>query len=206
LETNEYAKPDLEAVRARLLARAAQLGLQGPDDAVIEQLLERELPEAEPGEEECRRYYEQNPRRFTAGELVEASHILFAVTPRVPPERLRAKAAEVHALASRDATRFAALAREYSNCPSAAQGGALGQLGRGDSVPEFEQAVFEGERLGVLPDLVTTRFGFHVVYVARRIPGKLLPYAAAKGEVAAFLRRRGAERALGEYVRGLAPA
>jgi len=88
-------------VRARLLARAAELGLRGSDDAVIEQLLEREVPEAEPGEAECRRYYEQNPRRFTAGELVEASHILFAMTPRVPPERLRAKAAEVHALATR---------------------------------------------------------------------------------------------------------
>jgi len=192
-------------VRARLLARAAELGLRGADDAVIEQLLEREVPEAEPGEAECRRYYEQNPRRFTAGELVEASHILFAMTPRVPPERLRAKAAEVHALATRAPERFPELAREYSNCPSAAQGGALGQLGRGDAVPEFESAVLEGERLGVLPDLVATRFGFHVVLVARRIPGKRLPYEQARDEVAAFLRRRGTERAIGEYVRSLDP-
>jgi len=192
-------------VRARLLARAAELGLRGSDDAVIEQLLEREVPEAEPGEAECRRYYEQNPRRFTAGELVEASHILFAMTPRVPPERLRAKAAEVHALATRAPERFPELAREYSNCPSAAQGGALGQLGRGDAVPEFESAVLEGERLGVLPDLVATRFGFHVVLVARRIPGKRLPYEQARDEVAAFLRRRGTERAIGEYVRSLDP-
>lgn len=205
MENNEHAKPDFDVVRARLLARAARLGLRGADDAVIEQLLDREVPQAEPSEEACRRYYEQNPRRFTAGELVEASHILFALTPRVPPARLRAKAAEVHALASRDAARFAALAREYSNCPSAAQGGALGQLARGDSVPEFERAVLESELLGVLPDLVTTRFGFHVVLVARRIPGKLLPYEQAKREVAAFLRRRGTERALAEYVRGLAP-
>lgn len=192
-------------MRARLLARAAELGLRGSDDAVIEQLLEREVPEAEPGEAECRRYYEQNPRRFTAGELVEASHILFAMTPRVPPERLRAKAAEVHALATRAPERFPELAREYSNCPSAAQGGALGQLGRGDAVPEFESAVLEGERLGVLPDLVATRFGFHVVLVARRIPGKRLPYEQARDEVAAFLRRRGTERAIGEYVRSLDP-
>jgi len=192
-------------VRARLLARAAELGLRGADDAVIEQLLEREVPEAEPGEAECRRYYEQNPGRFTAGELVEASHILFAMTPRVPPERLRAKAAEVHALATRAPERFPELAREYSNCPSAAQGGALGQLGRGDAVPEFESAVLEGERLGVLPDLVATRFGFHVVLVARRIPGKRLPYEQARDEVAAFLRRRGTERAIGEYVRSLDP-
>jgi peptidyl-prolyl cis-trans isomerase C len=206
MESHEHAKPDLETVRARLLARAAQLGVQGADDAVIEQLLEREVPGAEPSEAECRRHYEANLRRFTAGALVEASHILFAITPRVPPERLRAKAAEVHARATRDPSRFGALASEFSNCPSAAQGGSLGQLGRGDAVPEFEKEVLEGERLGVLPDLVATRFGFHVVLVARRIPGRVLPYEEAKAQVAAVLRRLGEERAIGEYVRRLGAA
>jgi peptidyl-prolyl cis-trans isomerase C len=203
---NEHAKPDFAFVRKLLLARAAQAGMQGTEDELLERLLELEVPGAEPTEEECRRYYEHKSRRFTAGELVEASHILFAMTPRVPPERLRAKAAEVHAMASRDAERFAELAREYSNCPSAAQGGSLGQLGRGDMVSEFEQAVLEGERLGVLPDLVTTRFGFHVVLIARRIPGRLVPYEQARGAVAALLRRRGTERAIGEYVRGISSA
>ena len=200
---NQHAKPDFAFVRELLLARAAQAGIQGAEDEVIERLLELEVPDAEPTEEECRRYYEHNARRFTAGELVEASHILFAMTPRVPPERLRAKAAEVHAMASRDAGRFAELARQYSNCPSAAQGGSLGQVGRGDMVSEFEQAVLEGERLGVLPDLVTTRFGFHVVLIARRIPGRAVPYEEARAEVASLLRQRGMERAIGECVRGL---
>jgi peptidyl-prolyl cis-trans isomerase C len=201
---NEHAKPGLEEVRGLLLARASQLGLQGTEDERIERLLDSEVPDAEPSEQECRRYYEQNPRRFACGELVEASHILFAITPRVPPERLRAKAAEVHALAMRDAERFGTLAGEYSNCPSAAQGGSLGQIGRGDTVPEFERALFEAGRLGVLPDLVTTRFGFHVVLVARRIPGRVVPYGEARAEVAALLRQRGIERAIGEYVRALA--
>jgi peptidyl-prolyl cis-trans isomerase C len=203
MSSQEHAKPDLETVRARLLARAAQLGLEGSEDERIERLLELELPAAEPSEEECRRYYEANLRRFTAGELVEASHILFAMTSRVPPERLRAKAAEVHALATRSPERFAELAREYSNCPSAAQGGSLGQLARGDSVPEFEKEVLDGERLGVLPDLVASRFGFHVVLVARRIPGRALPYEEAKAQVAAVLRRLGAERAIAQYVTAL---
>ncbi len=206
MAANEHAKPDFDAVRKMLLVRAGQMGMQGKEDDVIERLLEQEVPEAQPAEAEIRRYYEQNTRRFTAGELVEASHILFAMTPRVPPERLRAKAAEVHAMASRDAARFADLAREFSNCPSAAQGGSLGQLGRGDAVPEFERAVLEGELLGVLPDLVATRFGFHVVLVARRIPGRVRPYEEVRGEVAAFLRQRAAERAIGEYVRRLGAA
>ena len=200
---NEHARPSLEEVRSRLLARAAQLELEGTEDERIERLLELEVADIEPGDEECRRYYERNPGRFSCGALVEASHILFALTPGVPPERLRAKAAEVHAAASRQPERFAELAREYSNCPSAAQGGSLGQLGRGDSVPEFERALFAGEALGVLPELVNTRYGFHVVLVARRMPGRVLPYEQASEQVATLLRRRGMERALGEYVRGL---
>ena len=75
---------------------------------------------------------------------------------------------------------------------------------RGDAVPEFEKAVLDSDFLGVLPDLVATRFGFHVVLVARRIPGRVLPYEEARNGIAAFLRERGAERALGEYVRSLA--
>lgn len=200
---NEHAKPGLEEVRGLLLARASQLGLLGSDDERIERLLELEVADAEPGEDECRRYYERNSGRFSCGELVEASHILFAVTPRVPPERLRAKAAKVHAMAAREPQRFAELAREYSNCPSAAQGGSLGQLGRGDSMPEFERALFGGGELGVLPELVTTRFGFHVVLVARRVPGRALPYEEARPGVAALLRQGALERTLREYVRGL---
>lgn len=203
---NEHAKPDFETVRAKLLRRASSRGISLGEgaDAAIEALLQSEVPDAEPTEEECRSYYERNTRRFTAGGLVEASHILLAITPRVPPDRLRAKAAEVHGMAVRAPQRFAELAREYSNCPSAMQHGSLGQIGRGETLPEFEQPLLAGERLGVLPDLVTTRLGFHVVRVARRIPGRLLPYEEARGEVAAFLRRRGTERALGEYVRRLA--
>lgn len=84
------------------------------------------------------------------------------------------------------------------------QGGSLGQLGRGDTVPEFDEAVFDGTLLGVLPDLVATRFGFHVVSVARRIPGRVLAFERARPQVAGVLRRRGTERAIGEYVRRLA--
>lgn len=200
---NEHAKPGLQEVRGLLLARASQLGLQGGDDERIEQLLELEVADAEPLEDECRRYYERNPGRFSCGELVEASHILFALTPRVPPERLRAKAAQVHAMAAREPQRFAELAREYSNCPSAAQRGSLGLLGRGDSMPEFERALFGSGELGVLPELVTTRFGFHVVLVARRVPGRTLPYEEARPGVAALLRQGALERTLREYVRGL---
>jgi len=201
------------AVRELLLERAAERGLlegraredvtfadPGAEDAVIERLLELEVRTPEPNDEECRRYYERHPDQFRSGDLVEASHILFALTPRVPPGALRARADEVHAAARREPQRFAELAREYSNCPSAAQGGALGQLGRGDSVPEFERALFDTKVLGVLPGLVDTRYGFHVVLVARRIAGRGVPFEVARERIAELLRARSTERALAQYV------
>lgn len=201
----ESRPQSLDEVRALLLRRASELGLApGPEDEVLERLLDLEVKTPEPTEEECRRYYERNTARFSSGDLAEASHILFAITPRVPPGALRAKAAEVHALAARDPSRFADLAAQYSNCSSAAQGGSLGQIGRGDTVPEFEAALFGDTRLGVLPDLVTTRHGFHVVLVARRIAGRTVPFEEARAAIEAFLRERSTERALAQYLQVLA--
>ena len=199
------SKPQgLDDVRAMLLKRASELGLAaGPEDEVIERLLDLEVKTPEPTVEECRRYYDRNSARFSAGDLAEASHILFAITPRVPPGALRAKAAGVHAVATRDPARFTELAAQYSNCPSAAQGGSLGQIGRGDTVPEFEAALFADARLGVLPDLVTTRHGFHVVLVARRIAGRSVPFEEARATIEAFLRERSTERALAQYLQVL---
>ena len=201
----ESGKQSLNDVRALLLKRASELGLTpGSEDEVLERLLDLEVRTPEPTEDECRRYYERNPTRFRAGDLVEASHILFAVTPRVPPGALRAKAAEVHAIATKDPSRFAELGAQFSNCPSAAQGGSLGQIGRGDTVPEFEAALFGDTRLGVLPDLVTTRHGFHVVLVARRIAGRAVPFEEARATIESFLRERSTERAVAQYLQILA--
>ncbi|MDE2461241.1 MAG: peptidylprolyl isomerase, partial [Gammaproteobacteria bacterium] len=91
-----------------------------------------------------------------------------------------------------------------SNCPSAANGGQLGQLQRGDTVPEFEKALFEDATIGILPKLVTTRHGFHIIAVDQRIAGRQLPYELVREQVAAELRRRSEARALSQYVRLLA--
>ena len=197
----ESGQQGLDDARALLLKRASELGLAGGNaDEVLERLLELEVKTPEPTEEECRRYYERNPAKFRAGDLVEASHILFAITPRVPPGSLRAKAAEVHGIAAKDPSRFVELAAQYSNCPSAAQGGSLGQIGRGDTVPEFEAALFGDTRIGVLPDLVATRHGFHVVLVARRIAGRAVPFEEARATIESFLRERSTERAVAQYL------
>lgn len=57
---------------------------------------------------------------------------------------------------------FAAIARDFSTCPSKSKGGDLGWFGEGAMVPAFEQAV---KRLGTgaISPIVSTQFGFHII-------------------------------------------
>src|SRR5699024_2698462 len=138
------------------------------------------------------------------GELVHARHILFQVTPGTPVAAVRSVAEAMLMELRANPELFEERARDKSNCPSAAEGGQLGQLQRGSTVPEFEKAIFEGETIGVLPGLVQTRHGFHIVAVDERIAGEQLPFEAVAEQIADELRGASEERALSQYVRVLA--
>jgi peptidyl-prolyl cis-trans isomerase C len=208
-------KPDssseLAAARELLRQRAIAVDLLAETaseetkiDAAIEALLEREVTTPSPTEEECRRYYNGHPREFQSGDLVHARHILFQVTPQVRIPEIRARAEETLNQLLREPDRFDALARELSNCPSGQQGGNLGQIGRGDTVPEFEKVLFKFGALGVLRDLVKTRYGFHIVSVDQSIPGKKLPFETVSAQIAVRLRSKVEEKAVRQYVSVLA--
>ncbi|MFK7956185.1 MAG: peptidylprolyl isomerase [Lysobacterales bacterium] len=62
---------------------------------------------------------------------------------------------------------FADVARQHSSCPSGQQGGALGEFGPGQMVPEFDQVVFSAP-VGELQGPVKTQFGFHLLEVTER--------------------------------------
>lgn len=62
---------------------------------------------------------------------------------------------------------FAALAKEYSQCPSGAQGGDLGRFGQGQMVPEFDTVVFN-EAVNVVHGPVQTQFGYHLLETTSR--------------------------------------
>ena len=210
VDVADWPSPQLAAVHELLRQRAVALQLLGSDAdvdacaAAIEQLLAREVSVPEPTPAECRRWYDAHPARFRSGELVHARHILFQVTPGTPVPAVRAQAECTLQEVMAQPALFAERARTLSNCPSGAQGGQLGQLQRGATVPEFEQAVFGASQLGVLPSLVNTRYGFHIVAVDRRVPGEQLPFEAVQPQVADELRGAAERRALSQYVRVLA--
>jgi len=215
-ESHYYANdpdPSLAARRALvahelLRQRAAALGLIEADaeldDPALDALLEREVRVPEATREDCARYYEQHASRFVRNELVYASHILFAITERVPLPLLRQKAEDTLNELLRTPGLFEARAGELSNCPSAGVGGSLGQLARGDTVPEFESALFDGGEVGILPRLVRTRYGFHLVRIDRRVPGEPVAFEDAQPTIANFLSERVRHKAVAQYVSILA--
>ncbi|MEJ6005244.1 peptidylprolyl isomerase [Paucibacter sp. AS339] len=220
---------DAEALRQRacseLLRQAAQRGglLSVGDvpalDGVISEaaseatlaLLERELKLPEPDEPACRRYFEAHPARFRQGERVQARHILFAVTPGVDVAALRQRA-EALLVSLRcealDSPAFAQAASTHSNCPSGAEGGDLGWLLATDCAPEFGSALFAQDEanahIGVLPRLVSTRFGFHIVQVLAREPGVAQAFEAVMGSIAQLLHQQAYMTALRQYLSLLA--
>jgi peptidyl-prolyl cis-trans isomerase C len=135
-------------------------------------------------------------------------HILFAVTPGVDVVALR-KRAELTLLDVRchDGNvndSFADAARAWSNCPSGAEGGDLGRLCAADCAPEFARELFGHVEVGVLPRLVHSRFGLHVVEVLARESGVAQPFDAVHGAVAMSLRQQAYVTALRQYLRLLA--
>lgn len=200
-----------------LRQRARQTGLldesdeDGPDGVIsaaaaraIDALLEREVQVPEPDEAACRRYHAAQQARYSTGEQVRARHILFCVTDGVNFNELR-KVAEQALLDLRaEPERFAEKASALSNCPTGAAGGELGWLRRDDCVDEFARELFGQMEVGVLPRLVHSRYGLHVVEVLERRAGEPLPFDAVRGAVGMTLRQQSFAAALRQYLQLLA--
>jgi peptidyl-prolyl cis-trans isomerase C len=221
--------PAVEDLRQRacqeLLRQAAiEAGLLGADDpvpqdgafsaaasAAIEALLDCALALPEPSDEACRRHHAANAARYALGERARLRHVLFAVTPGVDVNALR-KRAEACLIDLRareradDDGRFGRVAAETSNCPSGSAGGELGWLGAADCAPEFGREIFGHTEVGVLPRLVHSRFGLHVVEVLARDVGEQPPFEAVRAAVAQSLRQQAFSTALRQYLQQLAGA
>jgi peptidyl-prolyl cis-trans isomerase C len=174
----------------------------------IEALLDRELVRPAADEAACRRFHAANPARFGRGERARVRHVLFAITDGVDVDALRQRAEQclldLRAHRPGEADRFAAAAARLSNCPSGQDGGQLGWLGAQDCAPEFAREVFGHPEVGVLPRLVRSRFGFHVVEVLEREPGSVPPFEEVQDAVRQTLERHAYATALRQYVEILA--
>ncbi len=199
----EALRQEVERLGVEAEPRMDDAGRRETDDeARMRALVEREVVTPEPSEEECRRYYESNLSRFRSPDIYEAAHILFAA-PRDDAEayaaaRLAARSALAELAA--DPSIFEDLARLHSACPSREVGGNLGQISRGQTVPEFEAALRAMRAGEIAPEAVETRYGVHIVRLDRKIEGRVLPFEAVRARIAAYLREAVRRRAEAQYV------
>jgi peptidyl-prolyl cis-trans isomerase C len=202
------------ALRELLLQEARALGLapsplelsegrwETEEEAQIRRLLEEAILPAPVDEAELRAIYEAAPERFRGPTLYEAAHILFSAPPDDAPARAaaRTKAGEVLEKLLRDPRCFGALAAEHSACSSRTNGGVLGQLASGDTVPEFEAALAALEEGGISLQPVESRYGFHLIRLDARVRGEVLPFATVLPRLRAAQEKARWTRASHAYV------
>ncbi len=189
-----------------LMRQEARVRGLGEDDDAIDRLLEADVNVPEADAATCRRYYDQNRRRFRSPDLIEAQHILIAAPPDDPKAKAAAKtkADAVASEATRDPSRFEALAREHSDCPSKSSGGHLGQITPGATVPELDSYLFSLSAGETCPVAVSSRYGWHVIRVLRREPGRDLPFEHVERRIRDYLAESVWRRAVAQYVSVLA--
>lgn len=205
------------AVRELLLQEARRLDLrpapladgegrrETDEEALIRGLIEAQVATPEADADSCRRHYERNSVRFRSPDIFECSHILVAAR-RNQSEAFAAarERAEAIYLQLRGAPgEFEALAAAYSDCPSRATGGNLGQITSGTTTPEFERALLDMEE-GEISSPVETRYGCHIIRLERRIAGVGLPFDVVHTRIAAYLAERSQRLAVAQYVARLA--
>ncbi len=176
----------------------------------VEALLARELDAVEvPSEGEVAAFYAENREQFELPERAEVRHVLIAVGPDDAPavrETKRAEAERIREQLSGDPdANFARVAAEDSDCGSAADGGRLGAIARGDLVAALEQAIFAQE-VGEIGPVVETEFGFHVIRVDARSEPSSTPLSAVADAIAQSLTEQRREGALANYIAALEAA
>ncbi|MNF37562.1 Foldase protein PrsA 3 precursor [compost metagenome] len=198
-------------IRELLQQRIVELGVsvqaepgESAEEAATRQLIALEVALPECDEQSCQRYYQSNQARYVTAPLLAARHILLECAPDDIEGRslVREKAEQLLELLHVDGGRFAELALTHSACPSKAQAGALGQLSKGQTVPEFERQLFKLPA-GLASQPIESRYGWHVVSVDQRIEGKALPYEVVADSIRALLQQGVWQKAVAQYLQTL---
>jgi peptidyl-prolyl cis-trans isomerase C len=133
--------------------------------------------------------YDEHPEAFSKPESMRASHILIGVDAGADAEEkenAKRKAEEVLEKVKSGAD-FAELAKSESTCPSAEQGGDLGEFGRGQMVAPFEAAAFDLDA-GAVSRVVETQFGYHIIKATGKSAAEVVPFEVVKGRIATQLK------------------
>jgi peptidyl-prolyl cis-trans isomerase C len=184
--------PNEEEFKKALVARGMtpdKLRADAKVDMAINKLMETavaNLPEAT--DAQVREFYDKNPDKFKQDEAVRASHILIPVDQKADAAVKKTARDKAEALAkqAKGGADFAKLARENSSDGSAANGGDLNFMSRGQTVANFDKALFSMEP-GQISDVVETEFGYHIIKVTEKKAASTVPFEQVSPRIRDFL-------------------
>ncbi|OOE72296.1 peptidylprolyl isomerase [Salinivibrio sp. ML290] len=171
---------------------------------VIEMLIQTEGLYPSATEKECYQYYQTNKEKFCTAPLLEVNHILLACPPEDVAERAKALelAESLIGMLQRQEAVFGEIASKHSDCPSARQGGSLGQITQGQTVPEFEKQLFKAS-VGLVNKPIETRYGVHVASIHRRVEGRQIDFDMVKNSISLYLDEKVKRKNLAQYIQSL---
>ena len=113
--------------------------------------------------------YEARQDSYRVVGTQTVSHILFLLPERASDNNVAQRRAEAEGVLQelRDGSDFTALARKYSEGPSAERGGLLGTFQANELLPGFDEAT-AGLQPGEFSDVVRTRVGLHIIRLEAR--------------------------------------
>ena len=150
--------------------------------------------QVEINEDDVQIYYDSNPDEFQKPKTVEARHILIKVDPEADEQTVQnaLQKAEKILKQARDGKDFAELAKQYSEGPSAQNGGDLGAFKRDAMVKPFADQAFSMQA-GDISEPVRTRFGWHIIKVEKVNEASTVTLDAARDEIVGKLTKEQAE-------------
>ena len=171
----------------------------------IQQFIDAHIAQkATVSDQEIKAFYESRPALFKQPEQVRASHILIKVEPQADESQKTAARKKIEEIQQRlqKGEDFAALAQEFSQCPSSAKGGDLGYFRRGQMVKPFEEAAF-ALKPGEVSDVVETKFGYHLIKVIEKKPETTIAYEDIKDRLEQYLKQEKVQKEVSLYAQKL---
>jgi peptidyl-prolyl cis-trans isomerase D len=152
-------------------------------------------------QDDLRSYYDQHRDQYRVPEQVKVSHILIKTPLPGPDGKVDERGvAEAQQRATdllkqlKSGAKLEDLAKKYSEDPgSAKQGGSLGWIGRGQTVPEFEKVAFSLPK-GQISDLVKSSYGFHIIRIDDKQDAHTKPLDEVKTEIEPVLKHQKAQQ------------
>ena len=171
----EDAEVQLDKVldyQARILNAAKSYGVEVDENLPVlirvedayEGIAEKVKSQITYNDEDLMKYFKDNKGRYDIYPSADA-YIAILRTEHSQADKDTAKAKAENIMKKVTVNNFADTAKAESDCPSASRGGDLDWFGKGQMVPEFEKAAFEGKVGEIYPEVVGTQFGQHIIYV-----------------------------------------